>query len=195
MCQEDISYMLDNPCINDEAKSCKLLLDTSDIKYPVYRCIDDTCYSFAHICENYLDYGYCRWYREIKKENMFVLEDYNTYKYSSNFKLSVSSDSREHFSVISDIITEFKTDNADNKDNPFHGYFCFELVPGSGCNGAWDEDVYLYIKSNQIVYKYMLNDSSCNYFNDYAFKRSCRPLNKLLYEKEREFFKNYLPRM
>lgn len=97
--------------------------------------------------------------------------------------------SRHYYNIIEEIINEFKTNNA------YQGYYCMAVIPGRGCNGAWDLDIYLYIKSNDIVYRYMLNDCSCNGFDDDTFLKSKTVLNKDFYNREREYFNNVLPKL
>jgi hypothetical protein len=160
LCGEDIGYLLDIRYVDKDTSPCKFVLNTEDILCPVYNCADKDCYSFLYMSENYLDYQKCRWYTEIKKENLFLLE-----KTNNNYKITVSENKKHHFSTISDVITEFK------KSHSFEGYFCFEIA-GTESDCSWDLDLYLYIKSGEVFYRYKLNDSSCNYFNGEEFKKS-----------------------
>ena len=182
-CNQDITYMLDSVYIDDTDINCKLKIDSDDL-YEVYRCINNNCYSFVYISFDYLNKKEpaCKWRYTYSEEYLYLLDKNKNYKTEKN-------NYRNNYSIIKEIIEEFKINNI------YQGYYCFALVPGRGCGGAWDQDIYLYIKSNDLVYRYMLNDSSCHDFDDNSFKNSETILNKEFYNKERQYFKNSLPKI
>lgn len=108
---------------------------------------------------------------------------------SSGFMSNIKKWHREPREAVEQIINRFKSRGS------YNGHYLVIKTPGSGCDGAWDDDIYLYVRADNLVYRYLSNDCSCNGFSGEEFANSEMVLNAALYEREPFYIDYKLPKM